>query len=41
MTEEIVWRGTFDGKFGDKRHAIEVFNQHNEEVRRRVPQSSY
>jgi hypothetical protein len=38
MTEEIVWRGTFDGKFEDKRHAIEVFNQHNEEVRRRVPQ---
>jgi hypothetical protein len=38
MTEEIVWRGTFDGKFEDKRHAIEVFNRHNEEVRRRVPQ---
>jgi hypothetical protein len=38
MTEEIVWRGTFDGKFEDKRHTIEVFNQHNEEVRRRVPQ---
>jgi hypothetical protein len=38
MTEEIVWRGTFDGRFEDKRHAIEVFNRHNEEVRRRVPQ---
>ena len=38
MTEEIVWQGTFDGKFEDKRHAIEVFNRHNEEVRRRVPQ---
>jgi sulfotransferase family protein len=37
MTEEIVWRGTFDGKFEDKHHAIEVFNRHNEEVRRRVP----
>jgi hypothetical protein len=38
MTEEIVWGGTFDGKFEDKRHAIDVFNRHNEEVRRRVPQ---
>ncbi len=38
MTEEIVWRGTFDGRFEDKSHAIEVFNRHNEEVRRRVPQ---
>ena len=37
MTEEIVWRGTFDGKFEDKHQAIEVFNRHNEEVRRRVP----
>jgi hypothetical protein len=38
MTEEIVWRGTFDGRFEDKSHAIEVCNRHNEEVRRRVPQ---
>ena len=38
MTEEIVWRGTFDARFEDKHHAIEVFNQHNEEVRRRVPE---
>ena len=38
MAEEIIWEGTFGGKFEDKRHAIEVFNRHNEEVRRRVPQ---
>jgi hypothetical protein len=38
MTTEIVWQGAFGGKFEDKRHAIEVFNRHNEEVRRRVPQ---
>jgi hypothetical protein len=38
MTEEIIWQGTFDGKFEDKHHAIEVFNRHNEEVQRRVPQ---
>jgi hypothetical protein len=37
MGNEIIWRGTFDGKFEDKHHAIEVFNRHNEEVRRRVP----
>ncbi len=37
MDNEIIWHGTFDGKFEDKRHAIEVFNRHNEEVRRRVP----
>jgi sulfotransferase family protein len=37
MTEEIVWRGTFGGRFEDKDHAIEVFNRHNEEVQRRVP----
>jgi hypothetical protein len=38
MTEEIVWQGTFDGRFEDKHHAIEVFNRHNQEVQRRVPQ---
>ena len=37
MTEEIVWQGTFGGRFEDKHHAIEVFNRHNEEVQRRVP----
>jgi len=38
MADEIIWEGTFDGRFEDKRHAIEVFNRHNEEVRRGVPQ---
>jgi hypothetical protein len=37
MAEEIIWQGTFNGKFEDKHHAIEVFNRHNEEVQRRVP----
>jgi Sulfotransferase domain len=37
IAEEIVLRGTFDGRFEDKHHAIEVFNRHNEEVKRRVP----
>jgi len=34
---EIIWRGTFEGKFEEKHHAIEVFNRHNEEVKGRVP----
>jgi hypothetical protein len=37
IAEEIAGRGTFEGRFEDKRYAIEVFNQHNEEVKRRVP----
>jgi hypothetical protein len=37
IAEEIVLRGTFDGRFEDKHHAIEVFNRHKEEVKRRVP----
>jgi hypothetical protein len=36
MGEEIIWRGTFEGKFEHKHHAIEVFNRHNEEVKRSV-----
>jgi hypothetical protein len=38
MVLEIIWRGTFEGRFEDKRYAIKVFNQHNEEVKRRVPE---
>jgi hypothetical protein len=37
LAEEIV-RRTFGGRFEDEHHAIDVFNRHNEEVRRRVPQ---
>jgi hypothetical protein len=37
LADEIIWDGTFDGRFDDRRYAIEVFNRHNEEVRRRVP----
>lgn len=38
MGSEIIWQGTFDGRFEDRSHAIKVFERHNEEVRRRVPQ---
>ena len=37
MRREIVWDGTFDGRFEDKAYAMEVFERHNEEVKRRVP----
>ena len=35
--EEIIWNGTFDGRFEDRAHAIGVLERQNEEVRRRVP----
>ena len=37
LPHDVIWDGTFDGRFEDRRHAIEVFDRHNEEVRRRVP----
>lgn len=37
LADGIVWDDTFEGRFEDKAHAIETFERHNEEVRRRVP----
>lgn len=37
LADEILWDGTFDGRFEDRRHAVETFHRHNGEVRRRVP----
>jgi hypothetical protein len=37
LAGEIIWQGTFHGHFEDKAYAIEVYNQHNDEVKRRVP----
>ncbi|MQA14841.1 MAG: sulfotransferase family protein [Pseudonocardiaceae bacterium] len=34
---EIIWDGTFGGRFEDEAHAIEVFERHNAEVQREVP----
>jgi Sulfotransferase domain len=36
MVDTLVWQGTFGGRFEDRRHAIEVYRRHNEEVRRGV-----
>lgn len=32
LTSTMVWNGLFGGRFSDKEHAIEVFNNHNQEV---------
>jgi hypothetical protein len=37
MTERLIWEGVFQGRFEDRRFAVEVFNRHNEEVKRLVP----
>lgn len=37
LTFESIWDGTFDGRFEDRDHAIGVFNEHIEAVRRHVP----
>lgn len=37
MVDEVVWKGRFQGRFEDRDYAIDVFNRHNEEVKRTVP----
>lgn len=37
MVTELIWRRTFDDRFEDRAHALEVVRRHNEEVQRRVP----
>jgi hypothetical protein len=37
LADEIIWQGTFDGRFEEKTYATEVFERHNAEVRQRVP----
>ncbi len=37
MVERFVWGGLFDGRFTDRDHAIEVFNQHVQHVRSTCP----
>lgn len=37
LYENRIWTETFSGRFEDRRHAIEVFQRHNAEVRRTVP----
>jgi hypothetical protein len=37
FVNNLIWNGTFDGRFKEKDYALEVFARHNEEVERRVP----
>ncbi len=37
LAYEIIWDGTFYGRFEDRDYAIEVFERHTEKVQRRVP----
>jgi hypothetical protein len=37
MLDDVVWIGTFQGRFADKQHALSVFHRHIDEVRRTVP----
>ncbi|CAF5027347.1 unnamed protein product, partial [Rotaria sp. Silwood1] len=37
LVRKIVWTGTFKDRFSDKSYAIEIYNFHNEEVKRIVP----
>ena len=37
LADRLVWEDTFDGRFEDRAYAMEVFERHNEAVRRRVP----
>lgn len=37
MVQAVIWEGTFNGRFANPQHAIEVYNRHNEEVQRLVP----
>jgi Sulfotransferase domain len=39
LAGEIIWRGTFDGRFEDMTYAIGVFERHSAEVQRCVPEN--
>ena len=37
LADEIIWQGTFDGRFEERTYATQVFERHNALVRQRVP----
>lgn len=37
VADKLIWQGTFHGRFADRAYAIEVFQQHIEEVKQVVP----
>lgn len=38
LNDRLIWEEIFDRNLEDRQHAIEVFERHNEEVKRRVPE---
>jgi hypothetical protein len=37
LVQRVVWDGDFGGRFDDAEHAMAVFTEHNDAVRREVP----
>jgi hypothetical protein len=37
MINDLIWNGTFHGRFLEKDYALDVFHRHNEEVKANVP----
>jgi Sulfotransferase domain len=37
VADDVIWKGTFDGRFLDREHALWVFAEHNREVQETVP----
>jgi hypothetical protein len=37
MIDEVIWNGTFDGRFGERAHALSVYIAYVERVKRTVP----
>ena len=38
--DDVIWQGTFDGRFADREHALRVFNEHNQAVQEAIPAES-
>ena len=37
LADEVIWHGTFGGRFPDRAHALSVFREHNAEVEATIP----
>jgi Sulfotransferase domain len=35
--DDLVWQGTFDGRFREREHALRVFHEHNQAVQETIP----
>lgn len=37
LADEVIWDGTFGGRFSDREHALTVFREHNADVQNTIP----